>query len=135
MDQELLYRLGMMERQAKEVQEKLEIVEKQLTELQEFNVNLSSMQNSDEKEMFASLGKGVFMKTDIKDKDLFVDVGAGVIIKKTPEQTKTTIDQQIKGLIELKIQLTATVESFNAQLQQGMTELQSQQEAAQSESK
>tara|TARA_Y100000310_G_C20615570_1_gene780433 strand:- start:933 stop:1334 length:402 start_codon:yes stop_codon:yes gene_type:complete len=132
MDQELIMKLTMLEGQARELQEKSDLVDKQLSELTLFNSNLDDLADSEEKSMLATLGKGVYIKTELKDQDLFVDIGAGVLVKKSPKETKETIKNQIKGLNDLKLQLTMSIEDLNSQLQEGLRELEKQQAIAQS---
>ena len=61
---------------------------------------------NDEKEILASLGRGVYIKGKIEDnKKLFVEVGAGVVLKKTPFETRNIIEEQIRRFEEARMQL------------------------------
>ena len=81
MDVELLMNLEKASQQSREIEEKLKVVEQQVAELESFRVSLDALKNSDEKEILASLGRGVFVKSDIKDEKFFVDVGSGIFVE------------------------------------------------------
>ena len=117
MDQEAMLKAALFERQSQEIQEKLELVTRQIYELEQFKKNLKDFSESKEKEMLSSVGIGIYVKTSLEEKDLFVDVGAGVIVRKTPEETVKVIEDQISKLNEARIALTAQMDSFNAELQ------------------
>ena len=111
--------IAVIEQQARELEGNLQLVENQILELESFKENLNLIVKSKEKEMLASLGKRVFVKTSIEDKDkLFVDVGAGVIIKKTPEETIKVVSNQILRLQEARLQISAQLEIYHKHLEE-----------------
>jgi prefoldin alpha subunit len=128
MDQELMMKLEMTHRQSQEIEEKAGIIDKQINELKVFEQSLIGLKDTEEKEMLASLGKGVFVKSDIKDKELFVEVGAGYLVKKSPEETATVLNGQVARLGEMKMQLEMELERVNGELQQMMGELEKKEE-------
>ncbi len=83
----------------------------------EFSNHIKEIDKFNEKEMISSLGKGVFIKTNLMEKDLYVDVGSNVIVKKTPEETIKIIESQIKKMYEAKVQLTVQLDMYNNTLQ------------------
>jgi prefoldin alpha subunit len=111
--EELMMELYKAQQQSKDLEEKMKMVEQQLTELQHFSFNLEELKNKKENEMLASLGKGVFIKTEIKDDKLFVDVGNGVFLRKTLDEANEVVADQIKKLSEMKLQLAEENESIN----------------------
>lgn len=126
MNQELMLRASLIERQAEELNQSLTYIAQQIADLEEFKENLKVFSKSGQNEMLSAIGRGVYAKTSLKNKDLFVSVGAGVIIKKTPEQTQETIDQQVKNLHEAKIQLMGQLEICNKAIRETLAELESQ---------
>ena len=124
MDQEILYKAQYLEKSSQEAQANLQFVNAQIEELEKFKQNLSDLDKSSAKEMLSSVGKGVYAKTELKDKNLFVDVGSGIIVKKTPEQTKKVLETQIKTLMQAKIQITSQIESYTNSLMELMNEIQ-----------
>lgn len=123
MDQNLIIQAAQLQRQHEELSQHLEIVARQIEELETFNKQLNNLKNAKGREILASIGKGVRAKTQILDDKLFVEVGSGVIVKKTPEQTQEVIQEQIKKLIKFKIQLTANLEQYQAVFQQIVQQL------------
>jgi len=115
-NQELMLRASLLERQSQEIQSTLEFIDKQLLELEEFGSDLESFSKSSEKQMISSLGKGIYVKSSLENKDLYVNVGAGVIVKKSPEDAERIVEGQVKKLKEARVQLSAQLEANNQAL-------------------
>ena len=111
MDQELLLKASMLEKQINELGGNLEIVNQQLSELIQFQESIKSFQESNSKEMFSTIGKGVHLKTLLVEKEFLVEVGAKVLVKKTPEETIKVIEEQINRLNELKYSLSSQLDN------------------------
>lgn len=116
-NEELMFRASLIERHLRELSEKFEYLSQQLLELEEFRNNLKFLKDA-KKEIFATLGRGVYVKSQSDSKDLFVNVGAGVIIKKTPEETAGIIEGQIKNFHEAKIEIMAQIEAYKSLMDQ-----------------
>tara|TARA_Y100000310_G_C20495678_1_gene721416 strand:- start:433 stop:816 length:384 start_codon:yes stop_codon:yes gene_type:complete len=123
MNQEISFKLEELNRQSQEISERLKIVEQQLLELQNFERNLKELENSKETEVLASLGKGVFIKTDMKKEDLFVEVGSGILVKKSLEESKKIAEQQSKKLNEMKMQLSIQNASISEKMKSLLHEI------------
>lgn len=115
-DQEALFQASMLENQAQEMEQRLNMVVQQIMELQEAKSNLLFLRDSKEKETLSSLGKGIHMKTEIKDKKLFIEVGSGILVRKTPDQIVEVIDSQVKRLSEVRAQIEAQVSMYHQTL-------------------
>ncbi|HLC31652.1 MAG TPA: hypothetical protein VJK51_03215, partial [Candidatus Nanoarchaeia archaeon] len=94
MDQEQLQKAQMLEYHLKQTEQQLELVKQQYAELEQTQAQLEALETNDTKEILASLGKGLYLPTTIREKRLFVEVGAGVIVRKTPEETKKVVQEQ-----------------------------------------
>jgi len=115
----MILQAAMAEQQAHQLEENLQLVDAQITELEEFNRNLKTLRDSKEKEMLSQLGKRVYIKTKIEDREkLFVEVGAGVVVKKTPEETIKIVSNQISRLQEAKVQILSQLNVHHTQLQE-----------------
>lgn len=115
----MILQAAVAEQQAHQLEENLQLVDAQITELEEFNRNLKILKDSKEKEMLSQLGKRVYIKTKIEDKEkLFVEVGAGVVVKKTPEETMKIVSNQISRLQEAKVQILSQLNVYHTQLQE-----------------
>jgi prefoldin alpha subunit len=130
MDQEVVMKLERSYQQSREIEEKLGIVEQQVNELQMFETNLKELESIPNKEMLASLGKGVFVKADMKEKKLYVDVGSGVLIKKTPAEALVVVKDQMEKLGEMQAQLQGQYEVLSGELQALMRKAEESQNAA-----
>ena len=51
-----------------------------------------------------------------KNEKLFIEVGAGVLVKKTPDEARKVITEQIRKFSEARVHLTAQLEEFRQQL-------------------
>ena len=127
--QQMLMKASMLQQQSQEIEQNLALINNQITEMDNFEQSLSVLEKTKEKEMLSSLGKGVYVETELKGKDLFVEVGSGVIVKKTPEETRKIIESQIIKLKEAQSQLQAQLEMFHQEFQSMVSELESSKEA------
>ena len=121
MNDELIIKLQETHQQSQEIEEKFKVVEQQLDELQKFASSLEDLDKNSNKEILASLGKGVYIKSDIKDEKLFVDVGSGVLVRKSIEESRQVVEEQSKKLNEIRIQLVVENETI-AEKMQGLIE-------------
>ena len=116
MDQELLWRLEQSHQKLKDLEEKLSIVVQQIIELENFGESLEEIKTNEGKEILASLGKGVFVKSEIKDKKLFIDVGSGTLIRKDLGETQKVLRDQVSKLENMKVELESGMETLNQEV-------------------
>ena len=121
--QELLMAASEIHQQAKDTEEKLSFIETQISELEEFTSNLDILISTEEKESISSLGKGVYLKTEIKEKKLFIQVGSGIVVRKTPEEAKQTISSQLQKLKEAKTIVSTHFDLYHARLKSIVEEI------------
>lgn len=117
-NQELMFKASLIERHMQELSEKIDYISQQLLELEEFNSNIKFIKDSKGKELFAPLGRGIYVKSSSQDSSLFVNVGSGIIVKKTPEETSAIITNQVKNFHEAKISLTGQLEIYKNLMRQ-----------------
>jgi prefoldin alpha subunit len=115
-DQEALFQASMLENQSQEMEQRLNLVAQQIMELQEAKSNLIFLRDSKEKETLSSLGKGIHLSTEIKDKKLFIEVGSGILVRKTPDQIIEVIDSQVKRLSEVRAQIETQLSIYHQAL-------------------
>jgi len=123
MNEEIVARLQEEGQKSKEIEERLEVVDQQLSEMEKFNQVLEGLENRENDEMLASIGKGVYVKTKLSREDLYVDVGSGVVINKSMQETKKIIEQQKDKLHALKTELNMENESQNIKLRELIEEI------------
>jgi len=124
--QELMMRASLIEKYLQELNDKIDYVAQQISELEEFKNNLKFLKEAKGKEMLAALGKGIYLKSSCQDDNFFVNVGAGVVVKKTPEETAEIITSQIKNLHEAKTSLMASLEVYQRLMGQALSDLKKQ---------
>ena len=121
--QELTFKASLIERHMQDISEKIDYVTQQLSELEEFNQNMKFIKDSKGKEVFAPLGRGIYVKSSSQDNDLFVNVGSGVVLKKTSEETSKIIENQIKNFHEAKISLMTQLEVYRNLMNQTIAQI------------
>jgi prefoldin alpha subunit len=113
---ELIQKAQLLHQQSQELEQQVDFIDKQVMELTLFSDTLDILTNSNEDSSFSSLGKGVYMKTKIEERELYVEVGSGIIIKKTPQETKKAIIDQIDRFKQIQTQLKGQLEIYQATL-------------------
>ena len=114
--EELLIQLSMMEQQANEQAEKIQAIDNQISELESLKLSLKKMEKSKGREMLSPLGRGIFLKTEVKDEKVFVNVGSKTLVKRTFPEAAEIVDTQVKEMENLKHQLMHNIEEINQAL-------------------
>ena len=122
--EEVLLQLSMLEQQANEITEKIQAVDNQISELESLKFSLKKMEKSKGKEMLSPLGRGIFIKTEVKDEKVFVNVGNKTLVKKTFSEASEIIEKQIFEMQEIKHHLLHNIGQINLQLQNLVEEAQ-----------
>jgi prefoldin alpha subunit len=117
--QEYFMRVQMLGQEAEKIEQQIQLFDGQITEFNAVRESLESIQNNAEKEILANLGKGIFIKAEIKNKDLYVNVGKDVIVKKDIPSALKIVDEQSRKLLEGKEELIERI----AQIQEKMQEM------------
>ena len=111
--QELLFKLSMFEQPIQQLQQQLEAINQGIIELDSLKNGLDNLIDSEGKEIFAQIGKGIFAKAKLISEDLIMDVGGKNFVKKSIPQTQDVIKEQIKKLEEVKIELNKNMDDTN----------------------
>jgi len=118
MEQELLQRAMELRQRSEESEQQLNFVVQQINELEDFGRSLGELARNKEKEILASIGRGVFVKAKREeDEKLFVEIGAGVVLRKTPEEAGEVIEGQLKKFREARVALSQQLEGFALEFQ------------------
>lgn len=115
-EQELLFKFGMFERQIRELQQQLEAVDRGIVDLTSLNFGLDELVGSKDKEIFAPLGRGIFVNAKLISEELNVDIGNGNFVKKNIPDTKKLIGEQIKKLEEVRNELECNLEEIGKEV-------------------
>jgi len=115
-EQELMFKFNIFEQQIKSIQEQLQAVEQAIIEATSLKFGLDELKDSKEKDVLASIGKGIFIKSKITSEDLIVDVGGRNFVKKTISETQKIINDQIEKLERIKQELEEKLEEINTEI-------------------
>jgi prefoldin alpha subunit len=121
--QELIFKFSMYERQIREIQQQLEAIERGIVDLNTLNMGLNDLIGSKDKEIYAQLGKGIFVNAKMNSEDLNVDIGDGNFVKKSIPDTQKLIGEQTKKLNEIKRELETSLEDIEKELTKMMNEM------------
>ena len=122
----------MLQQEAGKIEEQVQIINSQIQEFEILKLSLEKLdlemlplqkvaKDSGLKpttEILAPLGKGIFFKSELKDKELFVNVGNGIVVKKNPAEAGKVINKQIKQMEDIRGKLLNEIEKINFQLQE-----------------
>ena len=122
--EELMIKFQMYEQQIKQVQQQLESIEQAIIEMNSLNIGLDELKGAKDKEILASVGKGIFIKAKILSEELTVDVGGKNFVKKDISSTKKLVEEQIKKLEVVKKDLEGNLENINEELTKSFMESQ-----------
>ena len=116
--QEILYKLGMFEKNLELLNQQLQLVEKRLIDLTSLDFGMDEIKNSVGKEILAQLGRGIFVKAKIISDELIVDVGSKNLVKKSIPETKRILKEQVEKLTQIKKELEDEVEKIDNEMVQ-----------------
>ena len=116
MSQELLYKLGMFERNMELLGQQSQLVEKNIIDLNSLNFDMDEIKNSVGKEVLAPLGRGIFVKTKLVSDEMIVDVGSKNFVEKSVPETKKIIEEQIEKLNQVKKELENEAEEIDKEM-------------------
>jgi prefoldin alpha subunit len=112
-NQETIYKLGMMEQQMNQLQQQLQSVMNGIGELESLDLGLDEINKAKDKEIFAQIGKGIYIKSKLISEDLIINVGDSNFVNRTVPEVKELIESQIKKLKEVEKELSDNINSIN----------------------
>jgi prefoldin alpha subunit len=112
-NQEIVFRLSMLEQQLQQLQQQLQAVDRGITELESLNLGLDEIKGAKDKEIFAQVGRGIYVKAKIISEDLTVNIGENNFVNRNVSETKELIIEQIKKLKDVESELDKNIETTN----------------------
>jgi len=128
MNPESIMQIQMMEQEANQLNEQLQLVEQNVNEMLELKASLDEIGKKENMEILANLGKRIYIPVEIKDKNLIVEVGRGHYIKKTPEETVKVVEVQLDRLMKGKGQIMGRLEELQTEMMKMIEDIQKEQE-------
>ncbi len=125
--EELMFKLSMFEQQIKHLQQQIQAVEQGIIEMDTLNFGLEELKGATGKEIFATIGRGIFAKAKLLSEELTVDIGGGNFVTKSIPDTKKIIEEQVKKLKNIKKELEDNLEKVGQELEKTMIESQKEQ--------
>jgi len=127
MNQESIMKIQMMEQEANQLNEQLQMIEQNVNEMLELKASLDEIGKEENKDILANIGKKIFIPVEIKARELIVEVGKGHYVKKTPEETIKIVEGQLDRLMEGKNQIMARLEELQGEMQGLIMEIEQEQ--------
>jgi len=115
MEQQLI-QLQMIEQEANQLEQQLQLIEQNLVEIQQLKASLNELNESKEKKILANIGRGIYIPAEIKSKELLVEVGGKNFVKKSVLETKEIIEGQIGKLNSAKQEIMERIEGLQGQM-------------------
>ncbi len=118
--QEYFMQMQMLGQEAEKLDQQMQMIDQQSIELAAVRDSIVSIKESSgkekETEILANLGKGIFVKADLKEKNLYINIGKDVIVRKTPDETLKIIDEQTKKMAEGKMAMTERIQQLQLEM-------------------
>lgn len=116
---QLILKASFLEKQAQEIEQQLSLITNEVRELYSLKENLSAINVSGQQNIFASLGKGIFIEAQkIDSPNFLVDVGAGIIVKKKHDQINILIRHQVQKFEQAREELLQRLNIYHSLLQE-----------------
>ena len=126
MNQEQIAQMQIIEQESNNLNHHLELIEQNIKEIEELKESLIEIENSNEKEILANLGKRIYIPVEIKEKELIVEVGNKTFVKKSIKDTLILIDEQIEKLNLAKDKINMDLESLQERINKLMENIESE---------
>lgn len=115
-ENELMIKLSFFEQQIRQIQQQLEVIEKNVVEMTSLAIGLEEFKGAKGKEIMAQIAKNIFIKAKMVSDELLIDIGGGNFVKKDIDSTKKLIGEQVKKLENLREELNSALEKINEEL-------------------
>ena len=112
--------LQQLNERAQYLQQKIQVLEHQLKELNDVKIGLESLGD----EMLFPLGAGVFVKGKRSSENLLVNIGKGVVVEKEVSDVVKTVSDQLTRLEEISVKMNSEMGEVVGQIQMVQLELQ-----------
>jgi prefoldin alpha subunit len=122
--QEIMFKLQMFDQQIKQIQQQLGAIEQGIAEMITLDAGLDELVGKKGQEIFAPIGRGIFVKARLESENLNVDVGGGNIVQKNIPDTKEIIADQIQKLKEVQKELESNLEQIGGEFNKMIMEAQ-----------
>lgn len=121
---EMMIKFSIFEQQIRQIQQQIEIIERDIMEINSLSAGMKELKGAGGKEILSPLGKNIFARTKLLSEDLIVDIGGGNFVKKSIEETRKIIGEQIKKLEKIRDELNLALENLSNEMTKMIIEAQ-----------
>ncbi len=118
----------MFEQQIRQLQQQIQAVDNGIIELNNLSIGLGEITGGKDREIFAPIGRGIFVKAKILSEDLTVDVGSKNFVKKSVPETQKMIEEQMSRLGEARQELESNLDGMNEEIEKVLIQAQEREE-------
>ena len=96
--------LNLMNNKLQEMEQQLQIIEKQIQEFQLTSIALQDLETSKiDNEVLSPIGQNIFVKSKLLDnKEVFVDIGSKVFAKKSVPEAQEIINKKFEDFVSVR---------------------------------
>ncbi len=113
---ELMIKFSIFEQQIRQIQQQLEVIERNIVEMGSLALGLDEFRGGEGKEILSQIGKNIFVRTKLLSEELVVDIGSGNFVRKDIESTKKLIGEQTRKLERIRDDLNSALENINQEM-------------------
>lgn len=128
-EKELERKFRIFENQIMQLQEQLGAIERGINDLSSINSGLDELKGKIGEEVYAPIGRGIFMKSTLASENLKVDIGDGTFVEKNIPETKKMITEQIEKLKDIQGKIELELDRVNGELTETMRNYQEEMHA------
>ncbi|MEM0465212.1 MAG: prefoldin subunit alpha [Candidatus Pacearchaeota archaeon] len=128
MNQEQIINFQIIEQEAQQLNQQIQIIEQNISEIISVKESINEIQKEDVKEILANLGKKVFIPVEIKEKYFIVDVGNKKFVKKSFSEINNLISEQLEKLRITRNQISKRLEDLEKEAEKILNEIEKSKE-------
>ena len=114
MEQEKIIKLQGIKEEAEQLEKQLQLINENISDLNKLNSGLDELKNGNE--ILANIGRGIYVNAEIKEKKLLVDVGDKNIVKKSFDETKELISEQLIKIDSIKSEIINRINNLDKEM-------------------
>ncbi len=99
---------SMLEEENKKLEQYLQSIDQQIMAFYSLKENVNEI-SKHKGEILASVGPGIFVKSELKGKKVLVNVGEGIVIEKESKDAEKIIEKQVKKLDDAKKEIEKAI--------------------------
>jgi len=107
--------IQIMQQEKAQLEEQINTINNHKEDMEKIMTGLDEL--TEDSEILANLGKGIYVPAKIKSKNLFMEVGNKIFVEKSIPETKKVIEEEIKKLVGIKHEMNEKIKSIELEAQ------------------